>query len=217
VLFEKTALTGVFGSVISTSKPLLDVHAGFDLPWEATIFLPVLFDEYIKNSMPGLAALLRISQCSHDVVVDGDQVHCRQDLAHDCFQHARRENGGKAVQVMGTCYRDFGIDAAQALNHHTRCHGRDNLEYTEAAACLRAGTRLEADSKMCLRVPPVVRCTVMYATWDIIVPMMHKMGVRLETRGASDVCWTKLDLDSWTVSKTSTGRIDGIIKHETSA
>ncbi|KEQ65031.1 uncharacterized protein M437DRAFT_42021 [Aureobasidium melanogenum CBS 110374] len=206
-------LMGATGLVIGNTQSYLDLYAGFDLPWEATFFLPILFNEYIKSTMPELAILLGITPCFHDVVYKDGGRHCRQDLAYDCFTHALLEDGKQSLKVMEDCYEDFGYTATEALQHHNQCHASDDLEFTGAAACVRAGAHLVKKQKISLRIFPALRCNIMYAGWDIITPMLNEIGAQVDTRGSSEFCWKNIDLANWTVSRTRTGRMQSIIRN----
>jgi hypothetical protein len=176
----------------------------------------MLFNQYARDSMPELATFLGISPCWHDIVYKDKIKQCTQILAHTCFQHARIENGKKSLQVMKDCHEDFGYTATEALRHHTQCHGSDNLEFTGAAACVRAGARLVKKQEISLRVFPALRCNIMYAAWDLVTPMLDKIGAQVDTRGSSEFCWKNINLADWTVSRTRTGRIQSIVRKEVS-
>lgn len=212
----RIALMGASSLVIGDTESNLNLHAGFDLPWEATFFLPILFNEYIKSTMPDLAILLGISPCSHDIVYNDGETHCRQNLAYDCFQHALLEDSKQSIQVMEDCHEDFGYTATEALRHHTQCHGSDNLEFRGAAACVRAGARLVKKQDISLRVFPALRCNIVYAAWDLVTPILDKIGAQVDTRGSSEFCWKNINLADWTVSRTRTGRIQSIVRKEVS-
>lgn len=201
------------GFVVEMTESWLDVHAGFELPREATLLLPMLFNEYVRESFPELGSLLGISPCWHDVVYKDKRTQCKQDLAYTCFQHAQIEDGKKSLQVMEDCYKDYGISTAKALQHQKQCHIGHDFQITGPLACIRAKTHLLNKEQISPKLFPSVECTIIYALWDLIIPMLHDAGAYVHTRGSSEFCWTKADPNDWTVSTTRSGSISRLLKH----
>lgn len=200
-------------SVVLTTESLLSLHAGFELPSEGTFFLPMLFNQYARDSMPELATFLGISPCWHDIVYKDKIKQCTQDLAHTCFQHARIENGKKSLQIIGDCYEDYGISASEASKHQKQCHVGDDFHIVGPLACIRAKKRLMDKAEISLKVFPGLECTMIYALWDLITPTTNNVAAWAATRGSSKSCWREVNPNDWTVSVDRTGVISRLLKH----
>lgn len=205
------ALVAPSQSMVLICESFLSLHA--EMPSTATFFLPLLFNQYVRISLPRLGSLLRISPCWHEIVYKDKIKQCRQDLAHTCFQHARIENSKKGLQIMGDCHEDYGISASQALRHQKQCHVGDNFQISKPLACIKAKTRLMDKAEISLKVFPGLECTMIYALRDLITPTTNDVGVRVAPRGSSESCWRDVNSNDWTVSADEKGVIRMLLKH----
>ncbi|CAD0098439.1 unnamed protein product [Aureobasidium mustum] len=171
------ALTSYGWSHITTAKDILDSRCGFILPWELTIFLPVVLDEYIMNSMPELAILLGNSPCEV-APKDPDTHMCVPDIAYQCQHYAdmwaHRNRLASSLEIMEICWEKYHTDVNTARKHHEIGHKHESQTLMMLAGCLQALESWEKKREMCPSIPPIFHCIATYGAQDFVAELQRK-------------------------------------------